>query len=91
MFWSYIIINLIVFGKFIAVPLLNLFDIGKTLDYKHAAKIIGQHFPEIDDKLVNLIELAEISDSDNKLITASIKQKINNLSPFLLKAQLIFH
>ena len=90
LFWTYIIINLIVFGKFIALPLLNLFEIGKTLDYKHAAKIIGKFFPEIDDKLLNLIELAEISEADNKLIAASIKQKINALSPFSFKKAIDF-
>ena len=80
LFWTYLLTNLLVFSKLIIIPMLNLFQIGKTLDYKQASKIIGKHFPEIDDKLLNLLELAEISDADNKLITASINQKTKNFS-----------
>ena len=55
LFWTYILLNLIVFGKLFVIPLMHLFKIGKTLNYKDAAKIIGKHFPEIDDKLLNVL------------------------------------
>ena len=90
LFWTYILINLSVFAKLIAIPLLNLFNIGSPLNYKQAAKIIGKHFPEIDDKLLNVIELSETSDIDNKLITASINQKIKTLSPVSFKNAINF-
>jgi hypothetical protein len=90
LFWSYILLNLIVFGKLLAIPLLHLFEIGKSLNYKEAANIIGKHFPEIDDKLLNVLELAEISDIDNALITASINQKIKGLSPISFKSAIDF-
>ena len=45
LFWAYILLNLVVVGKLIIIPLLNLFNIGETLNYREAAKIIGQHFP----------------------------------------------
>ena len=47
-----------------------------------AAKIIGKHFPEIDDKILNILQLNELSDSDNLLIQASITQKTENIKSF---------
>lgn len=90
LFWSYIIINLLVFARLIIIPLLNIFKIGKTLRYKEAARIIGNHFPEIDDKLLNLLELSELSDVDNSLIQASISQKTKNISPVSFKNAIDF-
>ena len=90
LFWAYILLNLIVFGKLLAIPLMNLFKIGKALNYKDAAVIIGKHFPEIDDKLLNVLELSEISNIDNMLITASINQKITALSPISFKSAINF-
>ena len=75
LFWSYITITIIVFIKLLFMPMLHLFKIGKTIKHKDAAKIIGKHFPEIDDKLLNILELYEITDLENELITASINQK----------------
>ena len=90
LFWTYILLNLIVFGKLLVIPLLHLFKIGKTLNYKDAAKIIGKHFPEIDDKLLNVLELSEVSNEDNALITASINQKIKKLFPISFKNAIDF-
>ena len=90
LFWAYILLNLIVFGKLLVIPLLHLFKIGKTLNYKDASKIIGKHFTEIDDKLLNVLELSDVSDEDNALITASINQKIKKLSPISFKNAIDF-
>ena len=90
LFWSYIIINIIVFVKLLFLPMLHLFKIGKSIKHKDAAKIIGKHFPEIDDKLLNVLELYEITDQENKLITASINQKIISLSPIPFKNAINF-
>jgi len=62
--------------------MLNLFRLGKTLNYTDAAIIIGKFFPDIDDKILNILQLNELSDSDNGLISASIDQKTNNISVF---------
>ena len=90
LFWTYLLLNLIVFGKLILIPLLHLFKIGNTLDYKDASKIIGNHFSEIDDKLLNLLELDEISSAENDLITASIDQKAKKMSHFSFKNAIDF-
>ncbi|NJB37052.1 hypothetical protein [Croceivirga sp. JEA036] len=66
---------------FIIVPILYLFKFKSGLTYKDAATVIGRHFPEIDDKLKNLLELAEDSKS-NDLVLAAIEQKSDSLGIF---------
>jgi hypothetical protein len=75
---------LIVFIRMILIPVLNLFKIGKTLDYKKASRIIGNHFPDVADKLQNTLELKELSDTDyafRDVLIASINQRTEKLSP----------
>lgn len=73
-----------VFVRMILIPLLNLFKIGKSINYKQASKIIGNHFPEISDKLQNTLELKELATQNNDfndIIIASINQRIVKLTP----------
>ena len=51
----------------------------KELNDEEAAKQIGHFFPSVQDKLLNLLQLEQISDSDNELIIASIDQKTDEL------------
>ena len=81
LFWTYIIINTLIAVKYIIFPVLHLFSLGKILTHKQAAKIIGTHFSEVDDKLLNILELQEMSEADNALISASIQQKIKTIGP----------
>ena len=70
LFWLYIVINSSIFIGFILIPILNLFRLGKTLNYTDAAKIIGKYFPDIDDKILNILQLNDLSDKDSGLINA---------------------
>ena len=81
LFLYYIIINLIISIIFFINPLLKIFRIGDVLTYKQAAEIIGKHFSEIDDKLLNILELSEMDTENNELIQASIEHKIKNIKP----------
>lgn len=75
---------LFVFIRMILLPLLNLFKIGKTLNYAQASRIIGEHFPEIQDKLQNTLELKDLAEQNSEfqdIIFASINQRTINLSP----------
>ena len=75
-FYAYILLTLIVIGVWVVRPLFKLFRIGKTLSYNEAAKIIGKHFSSVQDKLLNLLQLQQISQSsENELLTAAIEQK----------------
>ncbi len=58
-----------------------LFKIKKGLSNKEAASLIGVHFPSIDDKLYNLLELGQVGES-SELLLASIEQKSRNLNDF---------
>jgi hypothetical protein len=79
-----VVFYIFIFITMILIPVLNLFKIGKVINYKQASRILGQHFPEIADKLQNTLELHELvkDDSDFKdLIIASINQRTLKLSP----------
>ena len=75
LFWGFISLTLFVLCKWIVVPLKGLYRIGETLSQEEAAKIIGIHFVEVEDKLLNLLQLSSLSSSENKLINESIQQK----------------
>ncbi len=65
---------------YVFLPLLGLFRIHRKLDYAQAARLIGEHFPRVDDKILNTLQLHELSNRDSELIKASINQKIQKLS-----------
>lgn len=52
------------------------------MSHKEAARIIGLYFTDIQDKLLNILQLQELSDSENELVQASIDQKSSQLKPF---------
>ena len=91
LFWAYILLNLTIFVKYIAIPLLHLLKIGNRINNKDAAKIIGNHFKDVDDKLLNILELEDISETDNALISASIEQKIKTLKPIRFSNAIDFY
>jgi len=84
-FYLFLLIGLSALTIWIIRPLLSYFRIGQRLSYEVAANIIGMHFAEIQDKLLNalqLIQLREHGVKDVDLLLASIDQKINNLKVF---------
>lgn len=84
LFFTYLVLNLAVFIGYLIIPLSKLFRIGKTLSKEQAAEIIGNHFKEVGDKLLNTLQLKELhdqSESNFDLINAGIEQKIENLKP----------
>ena len=67
--------------KFIISPLFFLFKIKKGIDDKFASLLIGNHFPEISDKLFNLLDLSD-SNEKSELLIASIEQRASTLVSF---------
>lgn len=63
LFWLYIIVLLALVGLYIVNPLLKMRGLGKRISNEEAARIIGRHFPEVKDKLLNLLELQEQTSS----------------------------
>ena len=65
-------------------PLLKMYGVGRRIGHEEAARIIGQHFPEVDDKLLNLLQLmdgSELGTENSDLLLAAIEQKTAQLRP----------
>ncbi|MDX1769849.1 MAG: hypothetical protein R3294_17490, partial [Arenibacter troitsensis] len=77
-------VELYLLWKFIVTPLSFLLRWKRGLSNKEASLIIGKHFPEVEDKLFNLLDLAE-SNTKSELLLASIEQRSTDLSvvPFV--------
>ena len=86
LFYSILLLILLVAIRMIVRPILKIMGIGKTLSYEEAASIIGKHFPEIDDKLLNTLQLQQqLNDEHNPsiaLLNASIDKKTDEMKPF---------
>ena len=80
LFWLFIAVQIFLLVRFIAFPLFKLFKLRKGLNYEEASKIIGNHFDEVKDKLLNFLQLSK-ENNQNELLLASIEQKANHLSP----------
>lgn len=81
-FYSYIFLAAVLLVFFVLRPAVKMCKIGRRLSYDKAAEIIGSHFPQVSDKLLNLLQLKELSKtSDSQLLIASIEQRTKELSP----------
>ena len=83
LFWSYLVVSLYFLMRYVLLPLSKMYKIGRRISYHQAASIIGKHFPEISDKLLNLLQLKELSYTmaDSDLLETAIMQKTSALSP----------
>jgi hypothetical protein len=79
LFFSFIAMVAYSFIFWVLKPLLYLLHFNEPLTYEKAATEIGKFFPEIGDRLLNTLQLAQLSDIDNTLLQASISQKTNEL------------
>ncbi|OUS02380.1 hypothetical protein A9Q86_03805 [Flavobacteriales bacterium 33_180_T64] len=89
LFWIFVLVELSLFTKFIAIPLAKLFKLQKGINHEEASKIIGQHFSEVNDKLLNVLQLQQ-THSESELLVASIDQKSAELSPIPFKYAINF-
>lgn len=80
LFWTFVVVALGLFSRFIAFPLAKLFKLQKGISYEEASKIIGSHFPQVNDKLLNVIQLNQ-NRRESELLAASIDQKSGELQP----------
>jgi hypothetical protein len=84
LFYFFILLNLGLFAWLVVPSLLAWLNLGKTITHDQAAEIIGKHFADVSDKLLNTLQLKKLADSDEQrrvLIEASIDQKIETLKP----------
>jgi hypothetical protein len=78
----FILAGLAAFIFWILIPLSKMAKLGKLISHKQAAVIIGAHFPEVSDQLLNILQLRQQQDTaaSSQLIEASIGQKIGKIS-----------
>lgn len=87
LFYSFIVASGFISVKYIVIPLSKLYKLGQLISYEEAANIIGKHFTNVQDKLLNTLQLqeqstnSELQTPNSQLITASINQKIKELKP----------
>ena len=84
LFYFYVFTFLGLFIRFILLPSLALFRLSRHINHQDASKIIGKHFPEISDKLSNILQLKNLENVNHEqrlLIEAGIAQKAENIKP----------
>ena len=80
LFFSYLIILLGSVGYLVINPLLRYFRLGSTISHEQAASILGEHFNDMQDKLVNVLQLKkDVGSDDSALVMASINQKADKI------------
>ena len=89
LFWSFVAVELALFLRFIAFTLLKLFSLQKGITNEQAAQIIGDHFPEVNDKLLNVLQLNQ-NQGASDLLSASIDQKAQQMQSVVFKKAINF-
>lgn len=84
LFWGSLAAMVAVLVRFVVVPAVKLFRLGKVISHEEAARIIGTHFTEVRDKLLNTLQLREMTSEQpgrQDLIEAAIAQRSRELGP----------
>jgi len=82
MFYLYLAVALGVVIYFVVIPIVYLFR--PKINYYEASALIGKHFNDVKDKLLNTLELKDMAEKDyasKDLIEASINHRIHQLKP----------
>lgn len=73
---------LTVAGTMVAWPVTKLTQLSAPLSDGEIARLVRSHFPEVDDKLINLLELRGAANpGEQSLLTAAIQKKTAELAP----------
>ncbi|MBE7175707.1 MAG: hypothetical protein INR69_04850 [Mucilaginibacter polytrichastri] len=81
--YGFVLINAGFFAARVLPPLLHFLKLGRYISHEQASEIIGTHFGDVKDKLLNVLQLRRqpAEQAQRLLIEASIAQKINTLEP----------
>ena len=76
-FYSFNLFSLGALWYWVATPLMHYFKLGQLISHEQAARIIGDHFVDVKDKLLNILQLKSLMQNQDQvqLIEASIQQK----------------
>lgn len=86
LFYAFILLCLVTAIAYIIIPICKINGLGKQLSNDEIAHIIGKHFSQIDDKLLNLFELQQQMDRGDyksyELLSAAIDSKIESFKTY---------
>lgn len=89
LFSLFVIVETSLLLFYILIPVFKIWGLKKGINEFEASKIIGNHFPEVSDKLLNMLQLKNIQ-QNSELIEASIEQKSNELKLVPFKTAIDF-
>lgn len=82
LFYSFLSFTLYCLIRFVLIPLMGMYRMGKVMSYEQASSLIGKHFPDVKDRLLNTLQLKQEADkADSLLLEAAISQKVSQLKP----------
>ena len=82
LFVLFVLVEGLLLVRFVAFPIFKLFKLQKGINFEEASAIIGTHFTEVSDKLINFLQLTDTNSQEkSELLLASIEQKAKLLSP----------
>ncbi|MEM8582896.1 MAG: DUF4175 family protein [Bacteroidota bacterium] len=83
LWYSFIGLSVAAIGGWVILPLARYFRLGDVISHDQAAGIIGKHFSNVQDKLLNVLQLRRQAEQQGQaeLILASIDQKSAEISP----------
>ncbi len=82
MFYSFIGASIYSTISWLIIPLIHYFKLGSVISHEQAAHIIGSHFADVKDKLLNILQLRNQANQNpisKDLILASINQKSDEI------------
>ena len=83
LFISFVLVCGWVVFRYLVRPVIGLARLGNRLSHDEAARLVGKHFPEVSDKLLNTLQLQKLQGltaQQNELLQASIEQKSSQMS-----------
>ncbi|MEM7513743.1 MAG: hypothetical protein AAF388_22645, partial [Bacteroidota bacterium] len=86
MVWLLSLSALGILGYMIAWPLTQLFNLSKTINDFQIANLVKNHFPDINDKLINFLQLRSQSSKGNLLLQAALDKKAQDIAPVSLSS-----
>lgn len=84
LFYFFIISQFILAWFLVGVHLIKYLKLGNNISHEQASIIIGNHFPQINDKLKNTLQLQKLlleNPKKQELILAGINQKVSQMQP----------
>jgi hypothetical protein len=85
MFYAFVSGTIYCLIRFLVIPLTGMYRLRKTMSYEDASAIIGKHFPDVKDRLLNTLQLKQEADkqASSELLVAAISQRTEQLKPIV--------